>query len=507
MNAGTHAMLRPAATLRRAAMSLAIAALIALAGATAARPAAAQTDRDYLRNKLSFRYVATPNNTSSAVEVLDNAAISSGTESGTFWASPSLAGLQGMVRKLLKAPGQGGDGNLQYVVAKTVRILDKPVMITMVNDVSSTLSSGAMNHWDACDDGHGHAWPCASNSSTTDDQRQQCAETQHVAPPARLDATWAGQMTLGQAAFNGGTAGSATGTFVHELVHTQDRSDRRAHMFTISRNSYHYGSDGTHYDVEAVPNLAYTYQEGIANAGMMTVDAHVNQRLFQWFANNDVIMVEKNVPVPPGTGAGAAPCWTVVTTPSPDIWLYNQLTAAHVREVTRTPNPYPNYAYFRIRDLPPRFIVHNENIIALVFSEYARHLGLQKFMDALKANDRTLFRVSTSPIAQLYNTLCRAGLDGRPLSSVTNVSDAGPKPYMIPLAYADYFTAYRSTTKAEYKSIFEDMLPQEWIDLYWDNWKDTVRAAAPIDASHTPQFTNLTDISIALGVNQSTAEH
>jgi hypothetical protein len=489
-------------TIFRIAAPLFTAALLLSASA-----ASAQTDRDYLKNKLSFRYVGTPNNLSSAVEVLDNAAVASGTENGTFWASPAVSGLQGMVRKLLKAPGQGGDANLQYVVAKTVKIQDRPVMILMVNDVTAPLSADAMNHWDACDDGAGHAWPCASNASTTDDQRQQCAESRHQTPPARLDATWAGQMTLGQAAFNGGTAGSATGTFVHELVHTQDRSDRRAHMFTISRHSYHYGSDGTHYDIEAVPNLASTYQEGIANAVMMTVDTREAQRLFDWFANNDVMMVEKNVPVPPGTGAGAAPCWTVVTTPSADIWLYNQLTAAHVREVQRTPNPYPNYAYFRIRDLPPRFIVHNENIIALVFSEYARHLGLQKFMDALKTNDRTIFRVSTSPIAQLYNTLCRAGLEGRPLSAVTGVNEAGPKPYLIPLAYADYFTAYRSQSKDDYKSIFENMLPQEWIDLYWDGYKDAVRSAVPIDATHTPQFTNLTDISIALGVNQSTAEH
>ena len=192
--------------------------------------------------------------------------------------------------------------------------------------------------------------------------------------------------------------------------------------------------------------------------------------------------------------------------PSDDIWLYNQLHDAHVREVVRTPNPYPAYNYFRIRDLPPRFIVHNENIIALVFSEYARHLGLQKFLNALKTNDATIFRVSTSPIAQLYNTLCRAGLDGRPLSSVMGVNEAGPKPYLIPLAYADYFTAYTSRTKDDYASIFENMLPREWVDLYWDGYKDSVRGAAPIDAAHPPQFGVLTDISIALGVNQSTPE-
>lgn len=479
---------------------------LAAALVLAAAPAGAETDAEYLRAKLSFRYVHTPNTTSSTAEVLDNAAIAAGTENGTFWASPSLRGLHGMVRGLLKAPGQGGNANLQYVAAKTVKILDRPVMIMLLNDVSATLSQAAMNHWDACDDGAGHAWPCASNASTTDDQRQRCAQQAGRTPPARLDASWAGSMTLGQAAFNGGTAGSATGTFIHELVHTQDRSDRREHMFTISRSSHSYGADGTHYDVEAVPNLAATYQEGIANAVMMTVDGAAARSSFDWFKTNGVIMVEKAVPAS-ATGSGEAPCWTAVTQPSPDLWLYTKLRAAGVREVQRSPNPFPGYAYFRIRDLPPRYIAHNEMIIALVFSEYARHLGLSKFMNALKANDRTLFRVSTSPIAQLYSTLCRAGLDGRPLSAVTGVTEAGPKPYLIPLAYADYFTAYRSQSKDDYKAIFENMLPQEWIDLYWDGYKDTARAAAPINSSRALEFGDLTSIAIALGVNQSTAGH
>lgn len=486
--------------IRRGALFAAL-ALLMLAGSAAADEA----DRQYLVGKLSFRYVNVPNDTSSTPAVLDNAAIGAGTETGAFWTNTRIPGLQGLVRSLLKPAGRGGDGNMQYVVSRVVKILDRPVMIVLLNDTGPALTGVAMDHWDACDDGNGRAWPCASNASTSDDQRERCAQVNHQAAPARRDAHWAGSMTLGQAAFNGGTAGSATGTFVHELVHTQDRSDRREHMFLVSKHEYAYGSDGTHYDVEAVPNLAATYQEGIANAVMMTVDNQSRSDMFNWFARNDVMMVEKTK-LAPGTGAGAGPCWSVVTMPSDDIWLYNQLHGAHVHEVTRTPNPYPNYAYFRIRDLPPKFIVHNENIIALVFSEYARHLSLPKFLAALKANDATIFRVSTSPIAQLYNTLCRAGLDGRPLSAVTNVNEAGPKPYLIPLAYADYFTSYASRTKDEYASIFEGMLPHEWVDLYWDGYKDEVRAAAPFDATHPPRFDQLTDIAIALGVNTSGPE-
>ena len=209
---------------------------------------------------------------------------------------------------------------------------------------------------------------------------------------------------------------------------------------------------------------------------------------------------------PEGTGVGdTIPCATV-TAPSPDVWLYNQLQRAGAHELTPSSGGGPAgtaYAYYRIRDLPARFIVHDEYILALTFSEYARHMGLTRFLAALQANDATLFRVSTSPVAQLYNTLCTAGLNGRPLSSVTGVNEAGPKPYLLPLAYADYFTGYNAHTKADYASIFENMLRPEWVDLYWDGYKDEVRAAVPIGGTRKLDFGDLTTIAITLGVNQS----
>lgn len=487
-------------TIRRAAI------LVLLALAAVARTAAADQDADrlYLMSHLSFRYVANPNDLSSSPEILSNPIVGGGVENEVFWKNARLKGLQGLVRALFRKPGNGGDGNLQFVVSRVLRILDKPVLVTMVDDVTAPMNDTAMNQWDACSDKHGHAWPCASNASTQDDQREQCAQKLHTAVPGRRDATWAGTMTLGQKDFDLGNAGSVIGTFVHELVHTQDRSDRREHMFYVSKTEYSYGADGTHFWVEAMPNLAATYQEGIANAVMLTVDSHQRDYFYNWFARNDAVLVEKSL-IPPGTGSGEEPCWTVLTSPSPDIWLYNQLQAAHVKELAPGNAP-AGYASYRIRDLPPRFLAHNEIIFSLIFSEYARHMGLPKFLAALKANDATIFRVSTSPVAKLYNTLCTAGLDGRPLSSVTGVSETGPKPYMLPLAYADYFTSYKSQTKEQYAAMFEGMLPEAWVNLYWDDYMTEVRAAVPLTDTTPRRFDQLTDIAIALGVNSSSGD-
>jgi len=482
---------------------LAAALLAAIHMALPAPASANDADRTYLRSKLVFYYVDQPNRTDLPPEILNNTAISNGTETGGFWTSTKVRGLQGLVRSLLQAPGHGGDDYMQLVTAWIIKVLDKPVMMTLVNDVDAPLSSAAMDRWDACDDGNGHAWPCASNMASSDDYRARCAQKNGTTAPARRD-FWAGQMTLGQAVFNGSSAGKATGTFIHELVHTQDRSDRQDVRFWLSHTAYSYGADGTHYSVEAVPNLRASYQEGIANAMRLAVDMDRRKEMFNWFANNDVVLVEKAIPTR-GVYLNDHPCASMWEFPSQDIWLYDQLKAAGAHEVTST-TPIPGYAQYQIRSIPPRFIVHNEYITSLTMAEYAWHLGLGKVLRAIKTNDAALFRTANSPIAKLYETLCTMGLEGRPLSSVQNVNEAGPKPYLIPLAYADFFTGYQSATKADYASIFENKLPQAWVDMYWDGYKDAVRSAAVIDASHKPRFDQLTDIAIALGVNQSVAD-
>ena len=159
--------------------------------ATATSAFAADTDQKYLRNKISFRYVDQPNNLAVAPEILDNIGITQGTERGTFWASSQVPKLQGMVRALLREPGKGGDSNLQYVPARIIGVLDKPVVILLINDTAAALTSAAFSQWEACDDGAGHAWPCAYNMATMDDSRAECAKSLGKAAPARRDA-WGG---------------------------------------------------------------------------------------------------------------------------------------------------------------------------------------------------------------------------------------------------------------------------------------------------------------------------
>ena len=469
-----------------------------------------QNDRTVLKDKLRFFYFATPNDTTAAPVILDNNAISSGTESGAFWTNNNMRRGQALVRALLRDGQNGGDGSLQYLAAKIVKVINKPVQVFMYDDVTA-LNSAAKTKWGMCEDSQAatfRAWPCANNQSTSDDFTQAVYRCLGQTAPARTDGTWAGYMHLGAHHMNANQLSWTKGTFIHELVHTQDRSDSRNHLFWVNGSNFRYGLDGSHYSTEAVPNLAMSYAEGIANTITLLYEGNTANQRFNWFSSNGNYHVEIN-PNPVGTGTGNLHRCRVASTPSPDAWLYQQMVAAgntERRRVTVTNGGVTTtYAEFRIRDVQPKFIIHSEFILALIFSEYARHISTGTFMQALRTSNNQLFRVSASGIAILFENMCRAGLpSGVSVDDLNRMSVAGPQKYFLPLAFADYFTAYRSTNKRQFKAIFENMLPDAWINAYWDNARTTVRTTVPMPA--TPQWSNLTDIAIALGINQSTPD-
>jgi hypothetical protein len=441
-------------------------------------------DRQVLRERLEFWYVADGTTTPRpAPEVLDNEGVSQGTESGAFWSNSGIGGLHGLVRSLLRAPGSGGDEQLQHYVRRTIDITpgSGKVRIVMFDDVSQPMTPAATvrANWGGCPQPNGTMWPCAT----------------HYDPGnAHTGAMWLG------AQYFATTNRSKLGTFLHELIHTQDRTDGRPHLFTVGSTNYRYGADGSHYGVELIPNRAMTYKEGIANAIRLMYDQAASGRYMDLVANNDFLWVERAAP-PAGSGI------------HPDAWLHAQLTAAGI-----SPDTVPeslrsrlradlvnNYDAYRIHNLPPRFVVHNEYILALIISTYTEYVDAVRFFNGLRSTNDALFMASGSGLAVLFETLCTAGLpDGTTLTDVSRASYAGQQSHMLPLAYADYFTGFRTSSKAEFQTLFENLLPQGWIDLYWDIHRPTARAAvtAP-SASHAASRNDLTSLAMALGLNQS----
>ncbi len=472
----------------------------------------AQTDRDVLRGLLKIYYVDQPDNADESYRpgLLDNGAAANGTEAGPFWTNPAMHGAQDLVRRLLRDQAGGGDAALQLYVARIVQILNKPVKVNLLDDTRGPITDVAWARWGACRAGGGWAWPCASNMSLTDDDAAACAARLHQPAPARHDLTWAGSIALGETYMDSAASPvTALSTFVHELVHTQDYADWRGHLFWINGRTYRYGADDVHYSTEAVPDLAMTYKEGLANGFRLLYDGARTQEMFEWFATNGELLVEKNFTAE-GSGPGAVGCHDAGQ-PSPDNWLYNQLSRLGVHEA-RSPlevrdaagNLQTVYAVYHVRDLPPRFVAHNEYILAMIIQQYVTHAGVRPFMTALASTNQRLLRVSGSGIATLIDFMSRVGLpEGATAASVATRS--GPKPYLLPLAYVDYFTGYRAATTTQFKAFFENMgFMDDWINLYWDGERQKVLAAVPPPPGHPMTMEDLTSIAMALGVTQST---
>ena len=418
--------------------------------------------RPYLMEKLRFYYVEAPNDSSQTPFLLDNKKIAANDTSGyygEFWTSLNMESARALVRGLLGTPENEGDLALQGYAKKICQIQDKPVEVWLYNDVDS-LNAFAMDTYNPCTDNEGYVWPCASSFKEGNEKFEE----------------WAGYMHLGAINMNTYGAEWTKATFLHELMHTQDHSDIRAHIFHSYEAGkwYHYGSDENHYFAEAVPSLTSAYQEGIANTISMLYNEKEARQTFTWFANNDYLLVETTYD---STAAIEVPARA---------WLYHRIRQAtnddgdDLSGEDQDSVVIANYRGYRIRELPPKFIIHNEMIIALIFFKYVEHSNLETFIDAVIATNFT--DPSMSPLAQTFKSLCEAGLpEGETVLTVRKLPVDTPKPYLLPLAYADYLTGYTAMNKQEFSEIFEEELPQPWIDLYWDTAKQDVRTVVPLD--------------------------
>ena len=137
------------------------------------------------------------------------------------------------------------------------------------------------------------------------------------------------------------------------------------------------------------------------------------------------------------------------------------------------------YAKYRIQDLPPKYLVHNEMILAMILYSYIDHISFSRFIYQLRAANKKLYRnKDASGIGELFHAMCKSGLASN--ESLQGMLDAGmtpegPKPYMLPVAYVDYFTGYRIQSVEEFAEVFENHNQmKKWVELYWME-RDNIR--------------------------------
>ena len=440
-------------------------------------------DRAYLKSKLSFFFVANPNDNAATAVAINVDDVMKNAGSGTFYTAASMAKFRNMIKALLGSAAVAGAGNLdnlQQVVANTLKITGKPIAVYLIDDSAAKLTNQAnLNKFGICldDNTSKQSWPCASAYSADDRDKH----------------AWGGNLTLGAWHYNNDPQFAALkdciSTICHELMHTQDLSDMRVHQF----GAFFYGNDQTHYLTEATPDRALTYMEGIANFAAYSYDGTAADDARKWFSSNDYILVEKTVP--PGAK-------------EPELFLYKKLKDAGIKEVTPIPAGYnnnikTNYALYNIRSLPASVIAQNEQVVAVALHTQAFYTSFDNVMGAIKDINPNTYRVSTSAWAQLIARLCTRALPpGRTVEQLGHTEYQEPKKYFLPLAICDYFTSFRSANKGDFKAVFED-LPTitPWIDAYFDSGvRNTAKAAVNPSA---PKYSDVTDIAIALGINSS----
>jgi hypothetical protein len=429
-------------------------------------------DRTYILSKLKFYYVANPNTDTTRTLIAMSASATD--DRNVFGGNASMANLQLFLKWLLNDAAHGGDESFQSSFKQIINIRDKVLAVFMYND-QVAFNNFAKNNFINCVDASGFEWPCATNSKT---------------------GPYFGRIHIGQHFFGAQSAINARWVLLHELTHTQDMSDFPQHTFYINGRWYNYGADGTHYFEEAVPSMGSAFMEGIANAfayqfgGAQTY----GPTLAAWWDPTRQIRVEMATPTPAPAAGNPT-----------DIWLYTQLTAAGVVPKSTS----GGYAFYELRQLPPRFIIHNEMVIANILLAYMYNISFTRVARALKTYNQGTASVfsGNGNLQTMMTTLCQAGLpesmQAQSFPSCANLP--ARKEYLLPLAYADYFTNFSSTSLSAFNQLFDNGMNEQLIQCYWDN-RTAVRAAATAASVHN--FTQAsTEIAIALGVNSSVMEH
>lgn len=433
---------------------------------------------DYLVKRLFIYYVPNPNKAKTGVYLLSTTGIRKGdtlSAAGDFWHNPKLKHARSLVLGLLRPSNNGGNVSLQQTAYDIMKIQDKDVQVWIYND-KVKINKYTRDQYDPCEDENGYVWPCAGNFD--DDENESNL--------------FAGYMHLGVKNMNKKGKEWTYATFIHELMHTQDKSDIRAHIFYSysTEKWYHYGKDGDHYYQEAVPSTNSAYGEGIANTLSLIFDPEQYLVSFTWFANNGDLWVEtkkdrkaKDIPA--------------------RAWLYDRIKK--VAGPGRRIKDMDDYRAYKIRDLPARYIIHNEMIIAMIFSQYGLHVNDYKFLKAIKKSNKE-YNERSSSIANIFKNMCEAGLPKGETPGTVLETDA-PMTYLLPLAYADYFTGYNAKTIKEFNAIFEYKIPWVWVDMYWKHGRELVRNRIPIDdPTYYPVTEDLTDIAMTLGIIENVAE-
>ena len=443
------------------------------------------SDREYIAQKIRICYIPHPN--TPPVEFYRIPVSKVLASDGFIFGTTSNNGMTNcakLLKNLLRPAGVGeddGQSSLQQMIENILRITNDSVLIIIFKD-DQPLNAYAKSTYIYPQYHNAYVWPEAWRGD------RNPGSVEHPNPGTNHT----GYIRIGENFAGSNGIEEVRRTIVHEMMHTQDFSDVREHIW----GRFRYGTDGGHYAFELIPNIADAFSEGIANSMTFLYSSSTLYRAVSWFANNGYCVVE----TPPSDEA-------IRTNhlPARNQWIYTQIAS------TTPPGPglvsaeYPGYRIYQLAQLPSRFLMHNEQIIGIIGAEYALKIGKNKYYQAIRTGNGNIFRVSTSAQARWFEALSNTAIpNGQSINNIQH-SPQPQMPYLFALALADYFTYYRSTTEAEFRAMFENSLSSDWINLYWLAGRETVRRIVPVSLSDgtSPVLItrqNIDAIAAALGI-------
>jgi hypothetical protein len=445
------------------------------------------SDRDFIVQKVRINFIPHPNTPPhEIIHIPVSRVLNAG---GFVFGTTDENGMPicaKFLKHLLRPVGSGTDDGqplLQQIIANVLRITNDSVVVNIYKD-DQPLNAYAKANYLGTDYPDEYVWPAAWRGDSDPGTRE------HPNPGTNHT----GYIEFGEnfASENGIT--EIRRTFVHEVTHTQDFSNKRSHIW----GRFRYGTDGDHYGFELVPNISDAFGEGMANSMTYVYSRTTRDQVENWFGNNDYCIIE----TPPSD--------EMIRTnhlPAKDQWIYTQISNNDPpgRGFIPSGSRYRGYRGYRLYELPGRFLMQNEQIIGMIGSEYARRIGKPKYFQAIRSGNGRMFRVSTNALARWFEALSETAIpDGLSMTIITTTTRT-EMPYLFAFALADYFTFYKSSTKEEFGELFGAGISQQWIDLYWNVGKRIVRRVRPLwIINDEPSIINvsadLDAIATALGI-------
>ncbi|MEI7984849.1 MAG: hypothetical protein WCI55_04400 [Armatimonadota bacterium] len=436
--------------------------------------AIAETNVEYLSRKLSIGYVDNPNASTNPYDTITPEQVIAGSGPSAFFTRPECAPFRELVGALYKPGTTDGvrHANFQRYLANLVRLQDQPIVIVLINDEPAPLTN-SINLANMWINGNGRVWPHAGRWSP---------------PVASGSGSFGGYFTFGNHTLlhdsQFSRAAYRLGVFAHEMTHTQDTAQWRAHLF----GPYSYGSDGSHSIDEVIPDPIAAYGEAIANVMHMLVDPGTVRMFYQMFSDAEAcIVVDRR---PPGavsgrTGTEAGGSVSTAAARRYAFRLINDLQSDGISPMTSGPSWMSADAFtrlnrtsalYRLRDLPVRYYVRNETIMALTIYYTTNSVGFDRMIGVYRRAVRATNESSSPAFGNFVHFMAETAHGG---DLTASPGPDAPMKGFLPLALFDYFTRFSATDASTYKRALEfGTGPDDWVDAYFSSgFRERVRSS------------------------------